>query len=89
MRVPVGFHWYLWHKIPFDNDYPHFFPAKDGFVKAVRDLEDAGVRVMPYINGRLWDADLDDFKSEGIKAVTKNEKGEPYIEDYGNVYVML
>ena len=29
---------------------------------------------MPYINGRLWDADLDDFKSEGIKAVTKNEK---------------
>ena len=84
MRVPIGFHWYVWHKIPFDNDYPHYFPAKDGFVKAVRELEDAGVRVMPYINGRLWDADLDDFKSEGIKAVTKNEKGEPYIEDYGN-----
>ena len=84
MRVPIGFHWYVWHKIPFDNDYPHFFPAKEGFVKAVRELEDAGVRVMPYINGRLWDADLDDFKSEGIKAVTKNEKGEPYIEDYGN-----
>ena len=84
MRVPIGFHWYVWHKIPFDNDYPHFFPAKEGFVKAVRDLEDAGVRVMPYINGRLWDADLDDFKTEGIKAVTKNEKGEPYIEDYGN-----
>ena len=84
MRVPVGFHWYVWHKIPFDNDYPHFFPAKEGFVKAVRDLEDADVRVMPYINGRLWDADLDDFKTEGIKAVTKNEKGEPYIEDYGN-----
>ena len=84
MGVPIGFHWYLWHKIPFDNDYPHFFPAKDGFIKAVRNLEDAGVRVMPYINGRLWDADLDDFKSEGIKAVTKNEKGEPYIEDYGN-----
>ena len=84
MGVPIGFHWYLWHKIPFDNDYPHFFPAKDGFVKAVSELEDAGVRVMPYINGRLWDADLDDFQSEGIKAVTKNEKGEPYIEDYGN-----
>jgi len=84
MKVPIGFHWYVWHKIPFDNNYPHFFPAKDGFVKAVRELEDAGVRVMPYINGRLWDTDLDDFKSEGIKAATKNEKGEPYIEDYGN-----
>tara|TARA_B100000925_G_scaffold174023_1_gene131095 strand:+ start:395 stop:2581 length:2187 start_codon:yes stop_codon:yes gene_type:complete len=84
MGVPIGFHWYRWHQIPFDNDYPHYFPAKDGFVEAVRKLEDAGIRVMPYINGRLWDADLDDFKSEGIKAVTKNEKGEPYIEDYGN-----
>ena len=84
MGVPTGFHWYVWHKIPFDNDYPHFFPAKEGFIDAVHQLEDAGVRVMPYINGRLWDADLDDFKSEGIKAVTKNEKGEPYIEDYGN-----
>ena len=84
MGVPTGFHWYVWHKIPFDNDYPHYFPAKEGFVEAVRQLEDAGVRVMPYINGRLWDADLDDFKSEGIKGVTKNEKGEPYIEDYGN-----
>ncbi len=84
MGVPTGFHWYVWHKIPFDNDYPHFFPAKEGFREAVHKLENAGVRVMPYINGRLWDADLDDFKSEGIKAVTKNEKGEPYIEDYGN-----
>ena len=84
MGVPTGFHWYVWHKIPFDNDYPHFFPAKEGFIDAVHQLEDAGIRVMPYINGRLWDADLDDFKSEGIKAVTKNEKGEPYIEDYGN-----
>ena len=84
MKVPIGFHWYVWHKIPFDNDYPNFFPAKDGFREAVNQLEDAGIRVMPYINGRLWDADLDDFKSEGIKAVTKNEKGEPYIEDYGN-----
>ena len=84
MRVPIGFHWYVWHKIPFDNDYPHFFPAKEGFIEAVRNLENEGIRVMPYINGRLWDADLEDFKIEGIKAVTKNEKGEPYIEDYGN-----
>ena len=84
MDVPTGFHWYTWHQIPFDNDYPHYFPAKDGFVDGVRELEKAGVRVMPYINGRLWDSELEDFKSEGIKAATKNEKGEPYIEEYGN-----
>lgn len=84
MRVPIGFHWYVWHKIPFDDNYPNFFPAKEGFLQAVRKLENEGIRVMPYINGRLWDADLEDFKIEGIKAVTKNQKGEPYIENYGN-----
>ena len=72
MGVPTGFHWYTWHQIPFDNDYPHYFPAKDGFIDGVRELEKAGIRVMPYINGRLWDAELEDFKSGAIKAATKN-----------------
>ena len=31
LGVPVGFHWYNWHQIPFDNDYPHYFPAKPNF----------------------------------------------------------
>ena len=26
LGVPVGLHWYNWHQIPFDNDYPHYFP---------------------------------------------------------------
>ncbi len=25
LGVPIGFHWYSWHQIPFDNDYPHYF----------------------------------------------------------------
>ncbi|HEY3342479.1 MAG TPA: DUF6259 domain-containing protein, partial [Anaerolineae bacterium] len=53
--VPLALHWYAWHKIPFDNDYPHYFPAKEGFSEAVRDLQQSGVYSMPYINGRLWD----------------------------------
>jgi hypothetical protein len=55
MGVPVGFHWYNWHQIPFDNDYPHYFPTKEGFAEGVRELQQSGVFVMPYINGRLWD----------------------------------
>ena len=31
LGVPVMAHWYQWHQIPFDNDYPHYFPAKPGF----------------------------------------------------------
>ncbi|HGE72108.1 TPA: hypothetical protein ENX78_14820, partial [Candidatus Poribacteria bacterium] len=38
MGVPVGFHWYNWHQIPFDNDYPHYFPVTDGFADGVEEL---------------------------------------------------
>lgn len=51
----LGVHWYRWHEIPFDNDYPHFFPAKAGFNEGVSSLKKQRIFVMPYINGRLWD----------------------------------
>ncbi len=82
--VPTALHWYNWHVIPFDNDYPHYFPYKEGFPQGVKALQEAGVRVMPYINGRLWDTDLDDFKNNAIRFCTKDEKGQPYIEVYGS-----
>jgi hypothetical protein len=89
LGVPVGFHWYNWHQIPFDNDYPHYFPAKDGFTQGVAELEAAGVFVMPYINGRLWDshdrgAEDFEFSKVALAAVTKQEDGSPYLETYGS-----
>ena len=44
---------------------------------------------MPYINGRLWDADLDDFKSEGIKAVLRMKKVNPTLRTTVMVFAML
>jgi len=89
MGVPVGFHWYNWHQIPFDNDYPHYFPAKDGFQQAVGRLQAAGVYAMPYINGRLWDTrDREnqdfEFSRVALPAATKDEQGKPYTESYGS-----
>lgn len=89
LGVPVGFHWYNWHQIPFDNDYPHYFPTKEGFADAVRDLQDHNVYVMPYINGRLWDThdkgnEDAEFTSVAKPAVTKDENGDPYVEKYGS-----
>jgi len=89
MGVPVAVHWYNWHQIPFDNDYPHYFPTKPGFAEGVRELQKAGVRVMPYINGRLWDtrdkgAEDDQFSRVALPAATKDEKGKPYEEIYGS-----
>ena len=90
MDMPCGFHWYNWHRIPFDNDYPHYFPPKEGFAKAVAEIQTKSSRpayVMPYINGRLWDtrdkgaADFE-FTKLAKAAATKNAKGEPYTETY-------
>ena len=84
MGVPTALHWYNWHEIPFDDNYPHYFPAKPDFREGVAALQAAGVRVMPYINGRLWDTDTEDFATTALPAATKNEKGEPYTEEYGS-----
>jgi hypothetical protein len=89
MGVPVGFHWYNWHQIPFDNDYPHYFPTKEGFAEGVRELQQSGVFVMPYINGRLWDTrdkgnEDWQFSKVALPAATKREDRTPYTESYGS-----
>lgn len=84
LGVPTAVHWYSWHEIPFDNNYPHYFPAKEGFAEGVARLHEAGVRVMPYINGRLWDSDTEDFQPVALPAATKQRDGAPYIEHYGS-----
>ena len=88
--VPVGLHWYNWHQIPFDNDYPHYFPAKTGFGARVAALQkDKNIFVMPYINGRLWDtrdhgATDSLFTTQALAGVTKQEDGKPWTESYGS-----
>jgi Domain of unknown function (DUF6259) len=84
MGVPTGVHWYTWHETPFDDNYPHYFPAKPEFAEGVAELQAAGVRVMPYINGRLWDADTDDFESVALPGATKGRDGKFYVERYGS-----
>ena len=89
LGIPVAIHWYDWHQIPYDNDYPHYFPAVKGFVEGVAELQKSGVYVMPYINGRLWDTrDREDqdfeFTAKALPAATIQESGRPYTETYAS-----
>jgi hypothetical protein len=89
LSPPAAVHWYNWHEIPFDDDYPHYFPTKPEFADGVRELQSKGTFVMPYINGRLWDSRDErtndfEFTKVAFPAVTKNEKGEPFLESYGS-----
>ena len=89
LGVPIGLHWYNWHKIPFNNDYPHYFPPIDGFEEMVEEFQNHHVYVMPYINARLWDK-VDSgtrdslFTSYAAKATIKNANGDMSFETFGN-----
>ncbi|MGQ9591160.1 MAG: DUF6259 domain-containing protein [Planctomycetota bacterium] len=82
--VPLAVHWYNWHEIPFDVDYPEYFPAKPGFAEGVRELAAMGVVSMPYINGRLWDVAGRNFPAARPAAAKKPGGEEVYIETYGS-----
>lgn len=87
LGVPIGYHLYNWHWIPFNNDFPHFFPVKEGFAQGVKELEEQGVHVMPYINGRLWDTrdhqgEDREFSQKAFPWATKDEDGSLYLEHY-------
>lgn len=75
MGVPLGFHWYRWHQIPFDRGYPHFFPANNGFKEGIDALQKHGILVMPYINVHVWDKHLDDFETIGRAGAVKDRNG--------------
>ena len=80
-------HLYDWFQIPYDTNYPHYFPAKDDFLPAMRRLQQNGIRVMPYINGRLWDTHdkgKEDWQFTPIARpnCTKKIGDQPFLEVY-------
>lgn len=82
-------HLYLWHNAPFDNDYPHYFPVRPHAKEGLKKLHDAGVKVMPYINGRLWDtrdkkAEDFEFTSVAKPYATKDRHGVCFTETYSS-----
>ncbi|KAF4721086.1 hypothetical protein FOZ62_006591 [Perkinsus olseni] len=100
----VALHWYEWDKLGyidgdnytdcpdaacgFDTHYPHYLPPRPGFGGAVDKLLDMGVRVLPYINGRLFDMQLPEWKdSVESDHACRDEHGnvilESFVSDFG------
>ncbi len=83
LDVPVGLHWYNWHQTNFDNLYPHFLPAKEGFKERVTELNSKGIVVMPYINGSSVDMNIPDFYKFEPHAI-KDEAGGLLLHFYSD-----
>ncbi len=83
--VPTSCHWYRWHEIPYDTLYPEYFPPLPGFAEGIAEVQKAGTRVMPYINGRLCDPNSKTWNDEaGSRSAARQENGQPYTEIYGS-----
>ena len=87
LGVRCAVHLYLWHNNPFDNDYPHYFPEKPTVRRELKKLQDAGIRVIPYINGRLWDTrdrGIEDWQYTSVAKpmATKDRTGKVFTESY-------
>lgn len=93
LDVPVAFHVYNWHEIPFNVEYPHFLPAKESFRKGLAELKKHGVSVFPYINAVSWET-LDgemghevNFENTGIHGAVIDQHGRLITAKYPQITV--
>ncbi len=87
----VGIHWYQWNYLDFDNDYPNYFPELSGMDKLVKKIQqDSSIFIMPYINGRLFDMDLPNYRTDGYPFATKDLLGNVYVQNFnGNTFAVM
>lgn len=93
MEVPIAFHWYGWDDKPADTTYPDFSltqRAKTRLNKALHKLHRKNIKVIPYMNGRLWNIDNQCWQKEKASAYACRQEGINkedvgyYIEPYRN-----
>jgi len=85
--VPIAYHVYNWHWVPFNNENPHYFPARHDFKEGVKELKDAGVRIVPYVSGYSWDrfdgrGEGYRFDEEAYPNSVKNAKGDVVVNSH-------
>lgn len=78
-----GIHWYRWHQIAYDSEYPEYFPAKEAIPEMFAKARKMGGHVIPYINGRLWDPASKSYTEwNGKEASCRKADGTLYTEIY-------
>lgn len=79
-------HWYRWHQIEYDVDYPEYFPAKENLKDQMQEAQKMGSHVIPYINGRLWDPQSTSYlEKNGAQHSCRKADGTLYTEIYGSM----
>ena len=80
--VKFACEWTKWGNQPFDTNYPEMLPSRLGVDKVMAFGTEAGLPLMPYTNGRVWDTEQASWHY-AKKDCTKDETGACNIEVYG------
>ena len=76
--VPAALDWYWWHRIPYDTEFPDFWPPREpeeSFRAGVARCREKGIYVQPYVNGMTWDKDGASWKEGGEEGRLVNRDG--------------
>ena len=75
-NVPMACHVYQYSEYPFDTHYPNYVPVKENMKKTMKEMREAGIRIMPYTNGFVVDKDLSPaYKRYGDALINLDEFG--------------
>lgn len=88
MQVPLILHYYMWQKGAFDADNPYFFPTIPQFRKEIRELQAAGIKVMPYVNTYSADIAIPEWNDLQNSAIHKNEKHEMHVATWSQNHAL-
>jgi hypothetical protein len=68
LDVPIAYQWYNWYKFSSicfaDPDYFDYIPNKQLFLKEIKNLSGAGIKLVPYIDSRFWAINAKSWKNE-------------------------
>lgn len=86
--VKFACEWTKWGNQPFDTNYPEMLPFRKGVDDVMAFGTKAGLPLMPYTNGRLWDTEQASWYY-ARKDCTMSETGEPNLEKYGRTFGVM
>ena len=82
MVAHVYQYWFAPHQ---DDRYPDSWPPRlgsQGLKEAVKRLQAKGIRIVPYLNGKIWDMDTDSYRMKDAE-----RKGAYWISSNGDISV--
>jgi hypothetical protein len=78
-------------KLTFDH-YPDYFPARQGCKEATAAMQAAGMRVIPYINGQLYDTEIPRWTTDHANASVQKFQAQtmattlsPHLEHFDGI----